>query len=274
MNKQRNFDQKVVDELNHYVYGLKDPDFNDLFYIGVGKGNRLFDHFYEAEGYASNKDYFEDIETKNKKISRIKKIWEKGDVDWVILSYGYETQVEAMKTESAIISTLSYHPGPNNITNKIQGQRSTYKTISDINDMSAEFINPETAYDNVFLFNIKNSIGNNLYDSTRGIWNGIAKSYFSLKESYAVGINNSVSKTSYKIESWEYLDEHKRYQFQSYNHPYPVTYEPLVNKNWGKIISVAKGYWQRNPVLIVEFDGKGKFRIKKGEKTKQWFDCL
>ena len=273
MNNQRNFDQKIIDELKHYVYGLKDPRNNELFYIGVGERDRVFQHFNEAEGELSDKKYKEDEETRNRKIIRIKEIWKEVDIDWVILSYGYNSQEDAMKTESAIIATLWYHPGPNNITNKIQGQRSTYKTISDINDMSAGWVNPETEYEYVFLFNIKNSISNNLYDSTRGIWDGIAKSYFSLQESYAVGINNSISKTSYKIKSWEYLEEHKRYQFQAVNHPKPEQHEPLLNKNWSKIISVAKGYWQRNPILIVEFDGNGKFRIKRGEKTKQWFNC-
>jgi hypothetical protein len=274
MNNQRNFDQKVIDELIHYVYGLKDPKNNEIFYIGVGEKDRVFQHFNEAEGKLIDKIYFEDEETKNKKINKIKQIWKEGDVEWVILSYGYESQEAAMRTESAIIATLWHHPGPNFLTNKIQGQRSTYKTISDIIDMSAREINPDFPIENVFLFNIKNSIGNNLYDSTRGIWTGIAKSYFSLKESYAVGINNNISKTSYKIKSWEYLEEHKRYRFESFNHPNPDSHEPLLNKNWGKIISAAKGYWQRNPILIVEFDGKGRFRIKKGEKTKQWFNCL
>lgn len=274
MNKQRNFDQKIIDELSHYVYGLKDPNTNELFYVGVGDKDRVFQHFNEAEGKFSDKKYSEDEETKNKKINRIKKIWKKCDVEWVILSYGYQTQAEAMKTESAIIATLWNHPGPNLITNKIQGQKSTYKSQADILDMSAELINPNLPYKYIFIFPIQNTINSDLYESTRGIWKGNKKFYFSLKDSYAVGINNNISKSSYQIDNWFFLDEHKKYQFQAINHPNPHNYEPLLNKNWVNIISTAKGYWQRGNHLVVEFDGEGKFRIIRGEKTKQWFNCI
>lgn len=274
MNKQRKFDQKVNDELRHYVYGLKDPSNNEIFYIGVGENDRIFQHFNEVEGSVTNKNYFEDEETKNKKIKRIKKIWEKSDVDWVILSYGYNTQSEAMKTEAAIISTLWNHPGPNIITNKIQGQGSTYRSQSDILDMSAELINPNLSYKYVFLFPILNSIKNDLYDSTRGIWPHSNIIDSSLNNAYAVGINNKISKTSYQIANWTFLNEYSKYRFEAVNHPNIEFYEPLLNKNWTNVINAAKEYWGFGNYLIVEFDGKGKFRIIRGEKTKEWFNCL
>ena len=38
------FKQSVKDALAYYVYALVDPRNNKIFYIGKGKGNRMFQH--------------------------------------------------------------------------------------------------------------------------------------------------------------------------------------------------------------------------------------
>ena len=35
----------IIKKLKWYVYLLSDPDTNQIFYVGKGKGNRFFDHF-------------------------------------------------------------------------------------------------------------------------------------------------------------------------------------------------------------------------------------
>jgi len=44
MNK---FSQKSIEKLKYYVYALKDPSNSEVFYIGKGKDNRIFDHVVE-----------------------------------------------------------------------------------------------------------------------------------------------------------------------------------------------------------------------------------
>ena len=34
-----------------YVYLLSDPNTNEIFYVGKGKGNRVFDHFKNLKKY-------------------------------------------------------------------------------------------------------------------------------------------------------------------------------------------------------------------------------
>ena len=41
MNK---FSDKTIEELGYYVYSLTDPRNNKIFYIGIGCGNRVFNH--------------------------------------------------------------------------------------------------------------------------------------------------------------------------------------------------------------------------------------
>ena len=42
------FTQKVIDELQSYVYALVDPRNDCIFYIEKGKGNRAFQHAEDA----------------------------------------------------------------------------------------------------------------------------------------------------------------------------------------------------------------------------------
>ena len=38
------FSPKTIEELGYYVYVYSDPDTHKPFYVGKGKGNRVFDH--------------------------------------------------------------------------------------------------------------------------------------------------------------------------------------------------------------------------------------
>lgn len=42
------FDDITVEKLKFYVYILKDPGNNEIFYVGKGQGNRVFEHVIEA----------------------------------------------------------------------------------------------------------------------------------------------------------------------------------------------------------------------------------
>ncbi len=41
---QNSFSPEVIKELGHYVYRLIDPRNGETFYVGKGKGNRVFHH--------------------------------------------------------------------------------------------------------------------------------------------------------------------------------------------------------------------------------------
>ena len=44
------FDTATCDALKHYVYCLVDPRNNEIFYVGKGQNNRVFDHDDKADG--------------------------------------------------------------------------------------------------------------------------------------------------------------------------------------------------------------------------------
>ena len=56
------FTQEVIGQLEYYVYRLIDPRSGQTFYVGKGKGNRLFAHMndalknYEGEKYSDKEE--------------------------------------------------------------------------------------------------------------------------------------------------------------------------------------------------------------------------
>ena len=56
------FSSEVINKLGYYVYLISDPTNGEIFYVGKGKGNRVFSHFKERG----------DSEKVNKKIQKKK----------------------------------------------------------------------------------------------------------------------------------------------------------------------------------------------------------
>jgi hypothetical protein len=99
------FRKEVAEALKFYVYRLIDPRNGETFYIGKGKGNRVFDH---ARGeLAAGEDELDD------KLQRIREIRVDGfEVAHVIHRHGLATETLAFEIESALIDA---YPGATNL---------------------------------------------------------------------------------------------------------------------------------------------------------------
>lgn len=99
------FPSEVIKKLQYYVYRLIDPRNGETFYIGKGKGNRVFDH---ARGDVEN-------DSLSEKMARIRSIHLAGfDVAHVIHRHGLTENI-AFEVEAALIDA---YPG---ITNVMDG---------------------------------------------------------------------------------------------------------------------------------------------------------
>lgn len=104
------FSRQVRDQLKHYVYRLIDPRNGETFYVGMGKGNRVFKHVKDELG--AEADELTD------KLERIRQIrTARFEVSHVIHRHGMDKET-AEHVEAALIEA---YPG---ILNEINGHGS------------------------------------------------------------------------------------------------------------------------------------------------------
>lgn len=133
----------------------------------------------------------------------------------------------------------------------------------------------------VIVFNIKNVLyglkdydKRPPYEATRKYWN-IAGVYRDTNVyPFAVGLVEGVAETAYKISRW-YPTQEPRFKGKRYEFDGVETKESreLKGRDWLKQRDACLGFFQHGGFLAVEFDGKGKFIIRRGQKDSQWQDC-
>ena len=92
------FTSEVIAQLNYYVYMLIDPRNGRPFYVGKGKGNRIFDHVEGMPSKASESD--------SEKIQRIIEISHRGQRPIHVIHRHGMTEEEAEEVEAALIDYL------------------------------------------------------------------------------------------------------------------------------------------------------------------------
>src|SRR5690554_3483536 len=122
----KKFDSEISNNLGYYVYRLIDPRNGNTFYIGKGKGNRLFEHVNAAINLEEDK-YDDEYSSK---LSTIREIISKGfEVLHIIQRWGL-TEKEAKEVEAALIDAT---PGLDNAIRGYDTERgsTTAKEILD-----------------------------------------------------------------------------------------------------------------------------------------------
>ena len=265
-NVERDFDANIYAKLKCYVYALRDPRDNKVFYIGKGGGQgagnaRLFDHFAEAEAAI-----VDSLRTQSSKVQRIIEIWAADEnVDWFIVRHGLD-EPAALHVEAALIDALEVSQnGPS--LNDVRGHGTAEHGLlasEDVYSFAAEPVDPKNDYQSVFIFPIYKALqgGKSPYDATRCCWN--VSSQFRVAKSVAVGVSGGISKGAYLIDDW--VSSGNLWGFDGSQ----INDNDLLNKNFYGVISKAMGYFQHGNYLIVAFDGKGSFRFIRGSSNKNW----
>lgn len=187
------FSQAVIEQLEHYVYFLKDPRNQEVFYVGKGVGNRVFNHLACA------------LETpsESEKLDRIREIMESGAaVQHFILRHGLKKEEIAFEVEAAAIDLL----GLSNLTNIQGGHNSGNYGIQTAEQISAMYEAEDFCPDGtpLILINI-----NRLYKRTMSE----ADLYFATRKSWKVGPRREraqyaiptfrgLTREVYKIDRW------------------------------------------------------------------------
>ena len=152
------FPADVAKKLKTYVYRLIDPRNGETFYIGKGKGNRVFSHIR-----AEQKLKGDDLDNKIKRIREIRVAGFK--VAHVIPRHGMDEEV-AFEVEAALIDA---YPGLTNIAGGTGGSdRGAMHAEEIIRRYSAE---PAVFRHKALLISVNRSAAErSLYDATRYAW--------------------------------------------------------------------------------------------------------
>ncbi len=183
------FSSSVIRELKYYVYIYSHPITSEIFYVGKGKGNRVFSHLKD-----------DNDNQKVKYINDLKRQVLKPKIE--ILIHGLEDENTALRVEASIIDLLDIH----NLTNKQSGWKSATfgrmtieQVISTYEKRRIDIIEPSILIriSQLFRYSMTET---ELYDFTRGYWKlnpdkaGLAK--------YAFSIYEGVIQEVYIIHSW------------------------------------------------------------------------
>ncbi len=223
------FSIEVIEQLQYYVYRLIDPRSGQTFYVGKGKGNRVFAHVNDALKTFNGESYEDsDEDDVSSKIQQIRDIRNAGlEVIHVIQRYGL-TEKEALEVEAALIDAYgeltniqSGHAPERGVNNAVVLQRElSYE----------EYEEPEFKY---IIIKINERVlqerDNDIYETVRSAWKVNLKKVQDYK--YCFAVLNGVVRNVYYIEKW--IPDHRgrdgRYEFSGKEAPDEIR-KQFVNK--------------------------------------------
>lgn len=185
------FSQFVIEQLGYYVYFLKDPRNEEVFYVGKGFGNRVFEHLacsIEPDAVSEKLDRIREIINSNNRVKHR------------ILRHGL-TESSAFEIEAALIDYI----GASNLSNLQGGHYSNDFGLKTTDEISAIYDVEELDTElPLVLINInrmyrRDMTALELYDATRKSWViGNRRE----KATYAIATYKGLTREVYKIDTW------------------------------------------------------------------------
>lgn len=240
--KIKRFSQSTIENIGYYVYCLFDTRDGKIFYVGKGKGNRVFNHMHCAiEGNG-----------KSEKIATIKDIIKNGkEVGHFIVRYSLD-EISALEIESTIIDLLTYQKFFmfKKISNIVLGHHAWdrgIRTVDEIEEMYslAPIYNSKIKH-KVMIININKSYkrGMSPYDATRKSWRlNINRAK---KVQYVISDYKGILRAIYKPKQWLQQKNNKRWYFEGEE----VTDRKIQNMYLNKLYK-GKRRGQSNPILYI-----------------------
>lgn len=238
----KRFSPETIEKLGHYVYRLIDPRNGNTFYVGVGKGNRVFEHVKGAVNFEGDEDA---ISLKIGTINEI--IRARLNVIHVIQRYGMERTV-AYEVEAALIDS---YPA---LTNSVRGHYSSERGIITAYEIEHQTKLPTFESPDDFRFLIIKTTAwkdegwasneeDPVYEATRKSW--VISESRAKKYKYVLSVANTIVVEVYEVDSWHKTPNTNRKHFKGKVAPKEIR-ELFINKRIPDRFT-AKGV--SNPVL-------------------------
>lgn len=198
------FSEKALQALNGcYVYALIDPRNNQVFYIGKGSNDRVFNHELESRAYNLDKA----------KLNTIREIEQKGlAVKKLIINWGL-TEAEAIASEASLINLLNY-VSRDKLTNIVSGHHvHEGLTVEEFErNYGAKCLTMADIKHNILVIKInklykRGMTEKELYEAVRGFWRASIENIKYNKIEYVFGVYNQLVVAVYKPDEWHYVYE-------------------------------------------------------------------
>lgn len=201
------FNDRTIDALAYYVYALVDPRDDRIFYIGKGKGNRIFQHAKDS----LNED------DKSLKLDIIRSILREGkQVCLYILRHNLSEET-AFVVESVLIDLLTYKKfnKTNLLANIVAGHHQWDEGIKNIEEINLLYncMKIEVNHrDTLLLVSLNKSFDQSkangvyrrpdIYEATRKYWKIGKNSPQEIK--YVLGVYKGVVRCVIEVKSWKW----------------------------------------------------------------------
>ena len=182
------FSTAIIEKINYYIYCLVDPRNQNIFYIGKGIGNRVFQH---AQGALTCKT------NENDKISLINDIHKDGlEPLYYILRHNIKEEKQALEYEALAIDLLSIvKPNQQPLTNIQGGTYSSEKGLMSLSELKRIYDPQELKTGEID----KSQIEKEIYERTRGYWKTGSRRE---KAKYAIAVYRGWTLAAYEISYW------------------------------------------------------------------------
>lgn len=179
----------VIRALNYYVYIYSHPITDEIFYVGKGQGNRIFQHLDDKSDSQKVK-YIAELKRQNL------------EPKLEILIHGLEDEKTALRVESSIIDLI----GIKNLTNKQSGYKSASFGRMALKQINALYDKEPIDIDEpAILIRISQAFRysmtpTELYDYTRGLWK--LNPERARKAKYGIAVYEGIIQEVYIILDW------------------------------------------------------------------------
>ena len=201
------FSDETCKKLKSYVYALVDPRDDHVFYIGKGKGNRVFAHVEEA---ISSEKVAKQANEKEK-IARIKEIDKSGNkVKHYILRSGLTNEMaeelEATLIDLLELENLGFKRIITNINRGIDHDERGAKSVEEVEEYFAPAIKFDPD-DKILCLNIAKSYGKTktVYEAAKEAW-GLNEKRRN-KVTHILAISNGIVRGVFRPTGWYDVDD-------------------------------------------------------------------
>lgn len=231
------FSDSVIEKIQYYVYFLSD-DNGKIFYIGKGKGNRIFEHVKCA---LNN-------ETVSDKYDKIRQIINSGKkVQYFIVRHGLEEYL-ALEIESTLID-FCFNVVDSELTNIAYGHNFWDRGVKSVEEIVQYYdIEKAEIEDSVIIININKLYkrimsSEEMYNATRASWRLSLKRCQKVK--YVICDYHGIAREVFEITEWKKIEDGSRVEFIGH-----IADEKLRNKYYNKSLSDYR-VRNRNPIRYV-----------------------